>query len=294
MRWSVLGVPIDSMGAPAGGPPYGTEEAPAALRRRGLVARLDAHDLGDLDVRVTGPERDPESGLVGWPSLGTTTARIRSAVAGALDEGRRPLLLGGCCALVMGAVAGARDARGRVGVVSVDGHVDVYDHHSSPTGEGADLPMAALRGRGWPGLLRELGPGSVVAAGDAVVLGARDDDERADVGDLPERLGVVVDDRWSVGTDPQAAAGRAVRRFAADAVPYWVHLDVDVLDEQVFPATDYLMPGGLDLAELAALLGPLGRDEGLLGFSVGCYNPSKDPTGHDGDALVELLVEALR
>jgi arginase len=85
-----------------------------------------------------------------------------------------------------------------------------------------------------------------------------------------------------------------VRRFAADAVPYWVHLDVDVLDEAAFPATDYLLPGGLDLDELAALLAPLGRDPGMLGFSVGCYNPSKDPTGRDGDALADLLVEVLR
>ena len=32
--------------------------------------------------------------------------------------------------------------------------------------------------------------------------------------------------------------------------PYWVHLDLDVLDEQVLPATDYLMPGGLTFPEL--------------------------------------------
>ena len=29
-----------------------------------------------------------------------------------------------------------------------------------------------------------------------------------------------------------------------------MHLDVDILGEDVFPATDYLMPGGLDMAEL--------------------------------------------
>ena len=38
---------------------------------------------------------------------------------------------------------------------------------------------------------------------------------------------------------------------------FWIHLDVDVLDERAMPATDYLMPGGLEWDELAALLAPL-------------------------------------
>jgi arginase len=289
----VLGIPIDSVGSPAGGPAFGTERAPAALRARGLVETVGADDRGDLEVRVTGPARDPESGLVGWPALGTTTARIRPAVRAILAEERRPLLLGGCCALVMGAVAGARDAVGRVGLVNVDGHIDAYDNTTSPTGEGADVPVAALRGLGWGDLLRELGPSPVVAAGDTVVLGSRDPDERADLGDLPARLGIRVEDRDAVVVDPAAAGLRTVERFRAEGVPYWVHLDVDVLDQDVFPATDYLMPGGLDLSQLAALLGPLASDDGMLGFSVGCYNPSKDPTGRDGDALAALLAGAL-
>src|SRR5262245_31823773 len=104
--WVAVGVPIDSVGAPSGGPPFGTEESPAALRRRGLVERVGATDRGDLAVRVTGPDRDPGSGIVGYPSVRRTTVTVRGAVADVVRSGGRPLLLGGCCALVMGAVAG--------------------------------------------------------------------------------------------------------------------------------------------------------------------------------------------
>ncbi len=58
----------------------------------------------------------------------------------------------------MGAVAGARDTFGRGGLVNVDGHLDLYDHRTSPTGEAADMPSAALLGLGWPGLLALVGP----------------------------------------------------------------------------------------------------------------------------------------
>jgi hypothetical protein len=46
---TVVGVPIDSLGTPGG-----TERAPAALRRAGIVAELGARDAGDLAVRLAG------------------------------------------------------------------------------------------------------------------------------------------------------------------------------------------------------------------------------------------------
>ena len=58
------------------------------------------------------------------------------------------------------------------------------------------------------------------------------------------------------------------------------------------PATDYLMPGGLDWDELAALLAPLAAAPGLAGFSLGCLNPEKDPGGRWTDRTCELLAGA--
>lgn len=292
-RWSMLGVPVDSVASPSWGPPFGTERSPAVLRSLGLAAGLGAEDLGDLDVRIVGPAREPVSGIVGWPSVAATTTTVRAAVADLLSAGRRPLLVGGCCALVMGAVAGARDATGRLGLAYADGHVDVYDHRTSPTGEAADMPVGALLGLGWPALLDTLGPTPVLAGSDVVVLGARDPVEAADIGDLPDRLGLTVHHPDEIARGPGALGASTRDRFRGTGTPYWLHLDLDVLDETAFGATDYLMPGGLDLDQLADLLRPLGRSDALVGASVGCYNPDKDPTGGCGQALAELLVDVL-
>ena len=69
----------------------------------------------------------------------------------------------------------------------------------------------------------------------------------------------------------------------------WVHLDVDVLDMAVFPATDYLAPGGMSWDELRAVMAPFARSSRLLGVSLGCFNPEKDLDGSCGEALVDLL-----
>jgi len=293
--WTVLGVPIDSVSAPVGGDTFGTELAPSALRDLDLVVRLGARDAGDLATRVVapavGPARDPLSGIVGWPSVGTMTSAVRTAVAALVANGERPFVLGGCCALVMGAAAGTRDALGRIGLANVDGHVDLYDHRTSPTGEAADLPVAALLGIGWPALLDTLGDRPVLLPSDVVVIGARDEDERADLGDLPRSLGVTVHPPEAITPDPAALGSAAAEQLSAAGRPFWLHLDLDVLDEVVFPATDYLMPNGLDLDQLRDVLHPLGRSRGLAGASVGCYNPTKDPDGQYGAALADLLVD---
>src|SRR4051812_49631334 len=125
-RWAVVGVPIDTIGSPDGGPPFGTEAAPDALRALNLTTRLGARDLGNLDVRVTGRERDPDSGIVGGPSVGSMTTTVREAVRRVLSSGERPLLLGGGCGLVMGAGARPRDGVGRAGGRQAGRRVHAY------------------------------------------------------------------------------------------------------------------------------------------------------------------------
>ena len=97
--------------------------------------------------------------------------------------GARPLVLGGCCSLVPGALAGLRDAAGAVGVAYVDGHVDVYDGQSSPTGEAADMPMGVAFGFA-PQAWVDAAGGASVAPADVAVLGARDPEEAQDIAGL--------------------------------------------------------------------------------------------------------------
>ena len=72
-----------------------------------------------------------------------------------------------------------------------------------------------------------------------------------------------------------------------------MHLDVDILGEDEFPATDYLMPDGLNMDELVALMRPLAASPALIGVSIGCYNPEKDPGDIHGRALVEAFRSTL-
>jgi arginase len=278
-------VPIDSVGRSGG-----TELAPAALRDRDLPSRLGADDRGDLDVRIRGDHRDPATGVIGIDDVVATTQAVRASVRDVAAAGARPLVLGGCCTLVPGALAGLRDAGGAVGVAYVDGHVDVYDGQSSPTGEAADMPMSVAFGLG-PAAWVQAGGGPSAAPADVVVLGARDPEEASDIAALRAGALAAVE---VLGPGELRAQGLADagERAAQRLGRFFVHLDLDVLDERAMPATDYLMPGGLRWDEVAALLEPLGRSPALAGLSLGCLNPEKDPDGSFTEMTCELLVGA--
>ena len=287
------GVPIDCINAVAAdSAPFGTELSPAALRAAGLPAAVGAADAGDLDVRLVGRDRDLATGVLGWPSVLATTQAIRDLVRDQVAAGQLPFLLGGCCTLLPGALSGARDALGRIGLGYLDGHLDLYDGQTSETGEPADMPISVITGRG-PAAWSAAIDAPLVTRSELALLGPRDRAEAVGYGSvMPEEAGLDTELTPARLRDRGLAeAGAATRDQLSAAGRYWVHLDVDVLDELAFPATDYLMPGGLTVAELGQLIRPLLASPALAGVSLACYNPQKDSDGNGAAALLELLGE---
>ena len=285
-RWAFIGAPADSV--LRGG---GAELAPDRLRALELPARLGASDGGDLPVRVRGDRRDPVTGIVGSDDVIANAAIVRAAVGARVAVGERVFLAGGCCANAPGAIAGARDAAGRLGLVYIDGHQDMWDGQTSTSGEAADMPLAVAIGSGPPSWVEATG-GAAVHASDVVLLGDRDLEETRTAGlPDPSERGVhhlPVERVRELG--PGAAGSAALEMLEAEGVPrLWVHLDVDVLDMAVFPATDYLAPGGMSWDELRAVMAPFAQSSRLVGISLGCFNPEKDLDGSCGEALVDLL-----
>jgi arginase len=285
-RIRLLGIPIDSVGGRVG-----TVFMPAVLREAGIVEAIGARDLGDLDVLIEPPERDPRTGIVGSDSVLSVTRTIRDAVARNADPQATTVILGGCCTLAVGAIAGLRDAVGDIGVVYVDGHMDLYDGRNSPTGEAADMPLAVALGVGPPAWADAAGRGPLLRPSDVALVGFRDLDEARGFGsvtpeDLPGITAIPTEDLRREGPAETARAAREAvttgdRRF-------FVFVDLDILDEAVFP-NDAPVPGGIGWSELAELLKPLVSHPACLGIAVACYNPERDPDRASARRIVELL-----
>jgi arginase len=283
--WVLLGAPWDCSGTGRG-----EAVAPGALRAAGLGA-LVGRDAGDAHTPIDGTDRDPHTGV----RASAATVRAARALAGALDragaDGRRPLVVGGDCSLLLGVVPSLRRRLGPIGLWFVDGHPDYLDGHGSDTGETADMDLAILTGVGAQPLVSLAGAVPMVAPGDAVLIGHRgvglDETSAAELARAPSALRRV--DAEAVRRDPGSAGRAAAALLGAHPTGAWLHIDLDVLDPDALPAVTYPQPGGPDWDQLGILLGPLASASGLLGVSVADFRPDLDPTGAYAARVVALL-----
>jgi arginase len=285
--WVLLGAPLDS--AAEG---EGEERAPAALREAGLADRLRAADRGDVAEPLRPPERDVRSGIVAFESLVDASAAIADAVSDVIGAGDRPLVLGGDCSLLIGAIAGARQAGLRPGLVFVDGHADYWDGETSPTGEAADMELAIIHGSG-PSVLASMAPRPLADPARTAILGHRphdlDEDVAAERGRVPDEV-LQLDTAAIREAGTGMAASLAIERAGEGA---WLHIDLDALDAEALPAVSYPLADGLNWDELEALLVVLAA-AGICGASVADLNSDKDPDGAYAKRIVDLLAQTLR
>jgi arginase len=291
MRWELIGVPYTSAREPGR-----IAEAIGVLRGCGLAERLadlGVEDGGDLALRAPPGERGA-SGLLNEAALTELIEASRDRVREVRGRERRPLLVGGDCPVLLGALA-AIDAGGeRPGLLMIDGHEDAWPPAGSETGEGSDSEVAIALGR-VPALPEPLAAAVTVLPPAAIAqLGPRDRAEidAAGVPSLRGELGFFASGEEVVGSDSgEALVRRAIERIKADG--FWLHVDLDVLATAELRAVDYPQAGGLDWPTLDRLSLAAASDPRCRGASVVIYNPALDPDRADADKLIDYLARLL-
>jgi arginase len=286
-KLALIGVPANSSGTVDG-----VARAPAVLRQRGLATALACHpgftDAGDLALPVPVPVRGP-SGLLAEDALVAMIGQVAEAVGAARRRGRFPLLAGGDCPVILGALAALQAEAGRAGLLFVDGHEDAWPPRASPAGEAADCELGLALGLFDTGLsprLRAALPR--IDPADVAAVGPRDTAELATAGvaSLDDQLGVLI-------RPAELTADRYAAALAGLPLPWWLHTDLDVLATTELAAVDYPQPGGLTWDQLATLTATALAAGGCAGWSVCIYNPDLDP-GRDGaDAIISYITQAI-
>ena len=276
----LIEVPTNSSGTADG-----VARAPAVLRQRGLTGALAGcpgfTDAGDLALDAPWPGRGP-SGLLAEAALITMIGRVREAVGAARRQGRFPLLVGGDCPVILGALAALQAERDRPGLLFVDGHEDAWPPRRSATGEAADCELGlALRlfdAELAPGL-RDVLPR--IRARDVIAVGPRDGDELAAAG-----VATLAGQLRALIRPAELAAGGAA---GADGLPgpWWLHTDLDVLASAELAAVDYPQPGGLTWNQLSdvtaaalATAGSYSTDGGRTWSAPLRVTPDRDQAPH--------------
>jgi arginase len=257
----------------------GVDALPDALRAAGLLEALPGvRYAGRLPVPPYVPLRDSSTAVLNPDGIRTFSLCLAERVAFTLDLGRFPLVLGGDCSILLGTTLALR-RRGRFGLFFLDGHADFYSAESEPNGEVASMDLAVVTGRE-PAALADLdGRRPLVREEDVVVFGFRDAESAATHGspDVRQTAMHVFDLMDVRRLGAPAAAQQGLARLAASGVEgFWIHLDADVLNDEVMPAVDYRMPDGLWPEELTEALAVVLASPLAAGMEITIYNPAFD------------------
>jgi arginase len=288
---TLIGVPTNSAGKRGG-----VANAPAALRRAGLVKALgrvcEARDEGNVSFSPPTEERDAGSGIIAYSSLVSMVHRVCTSVSRAFMEGRLPLVIGGDCPVLLGCLAASVQNYHPTGLLFVDGHEDGYPPHQSPTGEAADMELGFALGLGVPDLLREaMGTIPLIDASSVCMLGPRDKKilQKSNVKSLDDGIIEYYDDATLRKGNIEALTSRVTRQLAAKTNGLWLHVDLDVLSTRSLPAVDYQQPGGLSWNQLESLTKTALSSANLVGMDLTIYNPDLDPDNRFAKRIVKYL-----
>lgn len=275
MSFAVLDAPSNlGLRPPRPGVEPGVRRLADALRGCGLVEALGARDAGRVEAPAYAGSAQASRKLI--PDY---TRALADRIGALVDAGERPLVLGGDCSILLGAMLALR-RRGRYGLAFVDGHLDFRHLGWAPeVGAVAGEDLAVVTGRAEPELADIDGLRPYVADADVVALGERERDPG-------ERAAIASTAITVLDLDAVRAAG--VRR---PDVPYWLHVDADVIDSELVPAVDSPAPDGLSFDELVSVVGAL--VDGAVGVQVTVFDPDLDPDGSQARALTDCLVRGL-
>ena len=274
--------------------PTGVENLPEALKKAGLLKGLDVETTHLVEPPSYNTKRDNTTHLLNPNEIKSYSLSLANTVSTILQKNQFPLVLGGDCSILIGNVL-ALKRLGRYGLFFIDGHADFYQPEASPTGEVADMDLAIVSGRG-PDILTNIdGLKPLVHDQDIVLFGYRDAQESTRYGSQDVRASNInifdLSEVRNIGI--VQAATKALNKLSNELSGVWIHLDVDVLDDAIMPAVDYRMLGGLNFAELSALLKVLFESGQVVGMDITIFNPNLDKDGSIARRLVSSIADGM-
>lgn len=263
---------------PFGGGEPGVKKLPAWLKKHGFYKRLRPYRIKKINSPPYTMMVDAESGVRNADSIVVFSKELSVAVQSTIMRGYFPLVIGGDCSVLIGCALGLKEI-GKFGLFFLDGHTDFMWPELSQTAGAAGMDLAIVCGIG--------------------------SEKLTNIGHLKpyfdEKYVWCVGNRhdidWYVNAikntsihfvDLNNLRKTGIRNCVADFLKsvneeelegFWIHLDVDVLNDDLMPAVDSRQPDGLLYEEFYEILQPLITHKKATGINLTILDPDRDPGG---------------
>ena len=278
---------------PAPGKEPGVKKLPEWLRRHQLHTLLSPARTLSLPAPDYTGVKDPETGVLHAAAIVDYAQQQAELLSNILSDDNFPLVLGGDCGILIGNALGLKQ-KGNYALFYLDGHTDFMEPTMSQTGGAGGMAAAMVAGLGPEKLTNINGQRPYIREEYVWCVGNREYDE--------EYEGVVRNSKAtyiSLASLRKTGIANCVRSFLdmvgeQDLDGFWVHIDLDVLDDELMPAVDSRSPDGLSYDEFNQLLDLLLSSPKATGLELTILDPDLDPGGEYTKAFVANFVRTFQ
>ncbi|KQW98863.1 arginase family protein [Flavobacterium sp. Root420] len=263
---------------PQPGKEPGVKKLPDWLWKHNLHKFISHKDIIRLDPPKYRNVRDHETQILNANSLVEYAREQAYLINNLLTQNKFPFILGGDCSILLGAAIALKQ-KGNYGLFYLDGHTDFMDISLSETGGVGGMAASIATGNGHEKLTNILNLSPYIKEENLWCVGNREYDDEYE-NEIRNSTATYL----SLEMLRKQGIENCVNSFLSEIKDknldgFWLHIDVDVLNDSIMPCVDSRTPDGLTYNEFNKLTSYLLQSEKLSGLEITILDPDLDPTG---------------
>ena len=256
----------------------GVKKLPDFLRKHNFHSLLNTNSILRLDPPSYTMTLDEISGVRNADRIVKYSKDQSQLLKKVLLENKFPIVIGGDCSILIGNSL-ALKSTGTFALFFLDGHTDFMWPALSQTGGAAGMDLAIVTGYGHHKLTNIDGLKPYFREEHIWCVGNRDYEEWYVKAITDSNINYV---------DLNMLRQSGIKKCISDFLlmvntekldGFWIHIDVDVLNDTIMPAVDSRQPGGLEYEEFNEILQLLLADTKATGLEITILDPDLDPSG---------------
>jgi arginase len=262
---------------PQPGKEPGVKNLPDWLWKHNLHKAI-SHNILRLDPPKYSNSKDIETQILNANSLVEYAREQAYLINNLLTQNKFPFILGGDCSILLG-TAIALKQKGNYGLFYLDGHTDFMDISLSETGGVGGMAASIVTGNGNEKLTNIINLSPYIKEENLWCVGNREYDDEYE-NEIRNSSATYL----SLHELRKQGISNSVKSFLQEVETknldgFWLHIDVDVLNDSIMPCVDSRTPDGLTYNEFNELTSYLFQSNKLSGLEITILDPDLDTTG---------------
>ena len=262
---------------PQPGKEPGVKNLPKWLQKHKLHPALNPKDIIRLDAPRYSSIRDNETNVLNADSIISYAREQAYLINNLLSQNKFPFILGGDCSILLGSAIALKQ-KGNFGLFYLDGHTDFMDISLSETGGIGGMAASVVTGNGHQKLTDILNLSPYIKEENLWCVGNREYDEAYE-NEIQNSNATYL----SLLELRKKGILNSVQSFLSEVETrnldgFWLHIDVDVLNDSIMPCVDSRTPDGLSYQEFNEITALLFQSKKLTGLEITILDPDLDPT----------------